>query len=92
MTNDKKQKYNTEYYAKNRKAILSKVLKKVDCDNCGRSVNHQNLSKHQKTALCKKNARIKADIDRAEIPVDNYNNLKAEIAELKAIVIDMSKK
>jgi hypothetical protein len=44
--------YNKRYYAENKERISAMLLEKVLCPHCGRTVNHQNLHKHQSTKLC----------------------------------------
>ena len=44
--------YNKKYYAENKERISAMLLEKVLCQHCGRTVNHQNLHKHQSTKLC----------------------------------------
>jgi len=44
--------YNKKYYAENKERISAMLLEKVLCPHCGRTVNHQNLHKHQSTKLC----------------------------------------
>ena len=44
--------YNKGYYAENKERISAMLLEKVLCPHCGRTVNHQNLHKHQSTKLC----------------------------------------
>lgn len=45
--------YRKQYYQQNKKAILSKLYKKVECEICGRKVNHQQLKRHQKLPICR---------------------------------------
>ena len=72
--------YNKDYYAKNKKVILEKLLTKVECPLCKRQVNHQNLFKHQKTNLCK---------SRQDKP-DNINELKLMIEGLTKKIDDLT--
>ena len=44
--------YNKQYYAKNKKKILSTLLQKVPCPHCSKMVNHQNLKAHQRSNNC----------------------------------------
>lgn len=46
--------YNKRYYQQKREEILRHVLKKVQCPDCGRQVNHQNLTSHRRTKLCQR--------------------------------------
>jgi ribosomal protein S27AE len=46
--------YNKQYYATNKKKILSTLLTKKECPHCGKSVNHQNMKSHQRSSRCKK--------------------------------------
>ena len=51
---DKDAEYGKEYYKKNSKAILTKMLAKEECEHCHRIVAHQQMYKHQETKFCKK--------------------------------------
>jgi wyosine [tRNA(Phe)-imidazoG37] synthetase (radical SAM superfamily) len=55
---EQQNEYNKMYYAKNKEAIMAKLLCKENCIYCNRSVNHQNLIKHQLSKLCLKKRRI----------------------------------
>jgi hypothetical protein len=46
--------YNANYYLKNKETILTKLMEKVNCPNCGRESCHQHLKRHMKSNLCQK--------------------------------------
>ena len=50
---EKTRLYNKQYYATNKERISTMLLEKVVCPHCNRTVNHQNLHRHQSTKLCK---------------------------------------
>lgn len=55
MDNEKRKSYNKEYYAINKKTLLSKACSDVVCEFCGRTVKYCNLKKHTMTKLCSSN-------------------------------------
>lgn len=44
--------YKKQYYAKNKDNIAEKLYAKEKCPCCGKKVNHQHMTKHQKTPRC----------------------------------------
>lgn len=54
MSGNTKQEYNAQYYAKNKQTILPTLLKKCQCDVCGRTVNYQQMPRHKKSSYCQK--------------------------------------
>jgi hypothetical protein len=52
MDNEERRQYNKEYYAKNKKEILTKLFTKEECELCGRMVSHQNIFKHRTSSYC----------------------------------------
>ena len=65
--------YNKQYYAANKKKILSNLLEKKECPHCGTKVNHQNMKVHQRSSRCNKNST-------------ETKQLLKEVRELKEIV------
>ena len=53
MSESNRNEYYRNYYNSNKDKILSQLLQKVICPYCSRTINHQNLFKHQSTKLCK---------------------------------------
>ena len=53
MTPEQRKEYNQQYYSKNKKAILNKILQKEPCKLCGKEVAHQNMKEHQRLSGCK---------------------------------------
>ena len=72
--------YNQKYYAQNKAKIIGGMLKKVECDVCKRTVNHQNLPKHKCSKLCRNTA---ARLIARERVKDDIDLLKSEIQSLK---------
>lgn len=70
--------YNKQYYTKNKAKILSKLLEKVECEHCGRRVNHQNLKKHQSSPICIGK--------RKKLDSSDVEGLKKQIDELKELI------
>lgn len=59
---DKEQrKYNKKYYAENKDKIAEKQAVKEACPHCGRSVRHDNILKHTRTAYCRNRRALKAE-------------------------------
>jgi len=52
MNSEQRQIYNKEYYATNKERLAIMLLEKKTCPLCKRTVNHQNLPRHQKSKLC----------------------------------------
>ena len=43
MTPEERKIYNEKYYAENKKTIAEKLLIKIECPNCGKSISKANL-------------------------------------------------
>lgn len=71
--------YNKSYYSQNKQQLLKTARKKECCPQCGRSVSHVNMRRHQQTKLCKKRQKEQEE-DEAEF--DRIEQLEAE-AEAK---------
>lgn len=80
-----KKDYNKTYYAENKEKILKQLLAKEECPLCGRSVNHQNVKKHQRSSLCRAN-RNANQRQQPVIDPSDLLSLKDQIAELKALI------
>jgi len=48
---------NAAYYLANKAKINERITKKVDCDICGKSIRYDYVNIHQKTNICRKNAK-----------------------------------
>ncbi len=84
-----RKQYNKKYYETNKSAIKAKLLAKVTCSLCNRTVNHQNLKRHQTTRLCLIH-RIESESQTEQLPIveeiDETTLLKQEIAELCKLI------
>lgn len=49
---DIQDQYNKKYYTENKEAIALKQSTKECCKHCGRSVRHDNIWKHTRSAYC----------------------------------------
>ena len=58
MTPDERKQYNKEYYSRTRVKLLDTLNKKVQCNNCGRTLSYSSLKLHQKSKLCKKHGEL----------------------------------
>ena len=78
MTPEERRNCNKEYYANNKKAILTnKILNKEKCGTCGREVAHQKMKKHNKKSnICRGN-RNTAEVKKQM--VDLTNRLKSAL-------------
>lgn len=54
MTPEERKEYNKKYYAENKDKLLEKATAKVACECCGRTVNYNNIIKHQNSSICKR--------------------------------------
>ena len=52
MERAKIQKYNKEYYDKNKKKILEGMSQNIICEYCGGTITKQHLRRHQRTKIC----------------------------------------
>ena len=91
MDSELRKQYNKKYYETNKSAIKAKLLAKVTCSLCNRTVNHQNLKRHQTTRLCLIH-RIELEENTPQIieEIDETTLLKQEIAELRKLINDWS--
>ena len=60
MTPEQRKAYNQQYYSKNKKTILTKILQKETCTECGKNVAHQNMKQHQRLSGCKRKINERA--------------------------------
>jgi len=44
--------YYKKYYAQNKAVLHEKLYRRIECDKCARTVNYQNMKKHQRSMLC----------------------------------------
>ena len=55
-TTEYKNSYHKNYYSKNKEKMINQLIKKVDCDNCGKkNISSCNLKTHKQTKKCIKN-------------------------------------
>ena len=54
MNQELRKDYNKSYYLKNKKEILQKACKKIQCEFCQRFVISNNFHNHQTTDICKR--------------------------------------
>ena len=47
-----RKEYGAQYYENNKERILEMYKVRVNCPNCNRELNQQNLVSHMKTKLC----------------------------------------
>ena len=73
MTPEQRKAYNQQYYSKNKKTILTKILQKETCTECGKDVAHQNMKQHRRLSGCKRTPCYNHDI----------NELRTQIGMLK---------
>ena len=75
---EKRRLYSKQYYAKNRKQILQKILGKEQCSACGKKVAHQNMKEHKRSLVCQPRM-TKTDV--AEMKT-NILSLKKQVSQL----------
>ena len=62
MTPEERKEYNKTYYINNKKTILDKACKKVECHYCKRQVIQNNLLNHYETTICaRKREQLRRD-------------------------------
>lgn len=49
--------YHKKYYNDHKEMMLAYGKKKLKCDKCGRSVTRNQLLRHQRTKICKRNSK-----------------------------------
>jgi hypothetical protein len=81
MNQDDRKQYNAIYYAQNKDRIIKTACEKVVCDRCGRTVIKNNITSHQKSKICVRNAHenklkpqttIQSDVLKIEINEANF--------------------
>ncbi len=60
-SSEEQKKYYKKYYKENKEQIAAKQAHKEACPYCGRSVRHDNLWKHTKTAYCRNRRALNAE-------------------------------
>ena len=70
MTPEQRKEYNQQYYSKNKKTILTKILQKETCIECGKNVAHQNMKEHQRLSGCKRKICYNHDINELRTQID----------------------
>ena len=82
MSNEDRKIYNEKYYAENKKTIAEKLLAKVECPNCGKSISKANLERHKIGRSCEKNAsKQQSQLQEMKNEIERLSN---EINELKS--------
>ncbi len=73
--------YNEKYYAEHKKDITEKLLIKIECPNCGKSITKANLERHKIGRSCQKNAsKQHSQLEDMKNEIERLSN---EIKELK---------
>jgi TolA-binding protein len=82
MSNEDRKIYNEKYYAENKKTIAEKLLIKIECPNCGKSISKANLERHKIGRSCEKNAsKQQSQLQEMKNEIERLSN---EINELKS--------
>ena len=82
MTAEERKIYNEKYYAENKKTIAEKLLAKVECPNCGKSISKANLERHKIGRSCEKNAsKQQSQLHDLRIEIERLSN---EIKEMRS--------
>ncbi len=84
MNTEDRKTYNKKYYAEKKADIKIKLCALEECALCGRKVKHQFMNRHQATGICKRN--------RDNHFIGDIINMKAEIENLKAKIIENNNK
>ncbi len=81
MTPEERKIYNEKYYAEHKKDITEKLLIKIECPNCGKSITKANLERHKIGRSCQKNAsKQHSQLEDMKNEIERLSN---EIKELK---------
>ncbi len=81
MSIEDRKKYNEKYYAEHKKDITEKLLIKIECPNCGKSITKANLERHKIGRSCQKNAsKQHSQLEDMKNEIERLSN---EIKELK---------
>ncbi len=75
-----RKEYNKKYYETHKEEIAKKLYAKQECGICGRSVNHQQIKRHQASKLCASHARArevyKSELDEIKIKLNQLLEAK----------------
>jgi len=81
MTPEERKIYNEKYYAEHKKDITEKLLVKIECPSCGKSITKANLERHKIGRSCQKNAsKQHSQLEDMKNEIERLSN---EIKELK---------
>jgi hypothetical protein len=75
---DEAQKYQKEYYAKNKDKILNDLKTKVQCKYCQRTVSKCNLAKHEESNLCQKKRDKVIDLMKDLKRISEFMNISGD--------------
>ena len=82
MTPEERKLYNEKYYAEHKKNIAEKLLIKIECPNCGKSISKTNLERHNSGLSCLKNAtKQQSQLQEMKSEIERLSN---ELKELKS--------
>jgi hypothetical protein len=77
------EEYHKEYYKKNKGRILETMNREVECDVCKCTVRKCKLNRHKKTNKCK------SAINQKLNDPDVIDELKAQINEIKLMLVNL---
>ena len=85
MDKPTRSEYYKNYYAKNKDKLTERLYARVECEHCKRTVNSQNMKKHQRSTLCKSKKIILHDekISNVNDQIKIMRDIKDEITDLK---------